>query len=63
MLSEQGAKILATQQDEVLPCESLAEFCDILGMYWLEDTSCFYKVNFLLCEVLHFEDIQFCIWK
>ncbi|ELU10961.1 hypothetical protein CAPTEDRAFT_154354 [Capitella teleta] len=31
-LNEQGAKVLSAIQDEFAPCESLAEYCDVIGL-------------------------------
>jgi len=30
-LQEASTKVLATFQDELLPCETFAEFCDVAG--------------------------------
>jgi E3 ubiquitin-protein ligase UBR4 len=35
ILTEQGAKVLSMLQEEIAPCESLAEMCDVLGEYMI----------------------------
>ena len=38
-------KLLGVYQDEMLPCESFSEFCDVVGkFYWVITRSSLFKV-------------------